>query len=221
MPGWENQPGLPSAAPTSHTHLDLISIWRANPLVLSELSLPQTPSQGFLQPLSSTMEGSLVLISSTPPPPKVNCSVVPAPFCLRNCCSLVFDSVKCVRSKHPTEFPRAGASSLPVSINALPFSWHPEERSGFRRAVLSWSVVPALLSWTSPSFQEETAASVYQGWGFHSGFWVELTSPDSLKPALQRLSDLMVATVCNGYPCQLCTPGESNPFLLVWSGQIS
>lgn len=45
----ENQPGLPLATPTSHTHLDLISIWLANPLVLSELSLPQTPSHGFSQ----------------------------------------------------------------------------------------------------------------------------------------------------------------------------
>ena len=55
--------------------------------------------------------------------------------------ALVFDSeqhsVKYVRNKHPAEFLRAGAAFLPVSINALPLSWHPDERSGFRRAVLS------------------------------------------------------------------------------------
>ena len=40
---------------------------------------------------------------------------------------------------------------------------------GSRRAVLSRSGVLAVLSWTSPSFQEETAASGYLGWGFRSG----------------------------------------------------
>lgn len=128
-------------------------------------------------------------------------------------------SVKCVRSEHPPEFLRAGAASLPVSINALlrSLSRHPDKQSGFKTGcsfpkrgpccvVLNFSILPGgdcslRLPWLRVSLGDLR---------WHTHF-----------SALQRLSDLIVVTVLKVYSCQLHTPGESNPCLLVRSGQIS